>query len=212
MKVGYGILSVEAPDGSHRCPCERRQPIEADIRPVQAVWYKAWPGSQRLFLSPRMAQTQDVLTRAAPPSQLDIINLITFPPMLLQRMGFGMRHHFIHRFMQVDHEGFKHRHRFDVRCDLVKGSDEVPELRVSIIWKVRSPLQLSPKRSCVYARENAHAARQYRLGAGRNRGQCRAHVSPMRSRTGDRAQFYRYPSMLGILKRRSSGNTGVRLT
>jgi hypothetical protein len=58
MKAGYGILSVEAPDGSHRCPCERRQPIEADIRPVQAVWYKAWPGSQRLFLSPRMAQTQ----------------------------------------------------------------------------------------------------------------------------------------------------------
>jgi hypothetical protein len=34
MKVGGGILSVEAPDGSHRCPCERRQPIEEDIRPV----------------------------------------------------------------------------------------------------------------------------------------------------------------------------------
>jgi hypothetical protein len=40
MKAGYGILSVEAPDGSHRGPCERRPPIEADSRPVQAVWRK----------------------------------------------------------------------------------------------------------------------------------------------------------------------------
>jgi len=64
VKVGSGILSVEAPDGSHRSPCERRPPMEADIRPVQAVWRKGWPGSQRLCLSPRRAQTQEALTRA----------------------------------------------------------------------------------------------------------------------------------------------------
>jgi len=63
MTRGYGILSVEAPDGSHRCPCERRQPIEEDIRPVQAVWRKGWPGSQHLFLSPRMAQIHRILAR-----------------------------------------------------------------------------------------------------------------------------------------------------
>jgi hypothetical protein len=31
---------------------------------VQAVWRKGWPGSQRLFLSPRMAQIPAILTRA----------------------------------------------------------------------------------------------------------------------------------------------------
>jgi hypothetical protein len=67
MKAGADIIGVESPAGRHRCPCEHQQIMEEDTSPVKAVWRGGWLGSQCLFLSPRMAQTQEVLTRLVTP-------------------------------------------------------------------------------------------------------------------------------------------------
>jgi hypothetical protein len=64
--LGEGVLEMicmGSAEERHLCPCEGRGTMKEGRGQTRALWHEDWRGNPSLFLSPRMAQIQGIVTR-----------------------------------------------------------------------------------------------------------------------------------------------------